>query len=70
MVIKILEYDPVSGRGKYKMTNGQTASFRYTLFKNKAIWAGHLARLENNKILQAKWYDRIAWAVRRVMSWQ
>lgn len=70
MIIKILKYDPVSGRGTYSKADGTQVKFRYTAFKKEAVWSGNLGRLENEKITKAKWYDIFNWTLRRVIKWQ
>lgn len=70
MVIKILKYDPISGRGLYLSSNGTRKTFRYTAFEREAIWKGKLGRLKNDKISKAKWYDIFNWMLRRVLKWR
>lgn len=70
-IVKIIEYKPDRGRGKYMTPRGDIVKFRYTAFHNEAaIWPGKKAVLKDGFLYPAKISDNINWTLRRVLKWR
>lgn len=64
MQIKILNYDPIKGKGHYLLSNGEKRTFYYHQFFEEKMFTG-LAELYDNKIFKKgnivsliKWFFR------------
>jgi len=68
MIIKVIKYDPVKGKGIYQKPNGEKVNFRYTKFANKPVLTGQLGFVnEAGEIIPAKKYHWPIWIVRRIL---
>jgi len=62
MIVKVIQYDPVKGKGEFIIPDGKKCKFRYTRFLEGAIWSNQLAKLDEHGYLKkTKWYHKFNW---------
>lgn len=69
MVVKIVKYDPIKGKGVFMSPNGNEHPFTYHIFYDGMISDGQLAKYKNETLFHPKFYDILFWAIRRFFKW-